>query len=72
VWIAIRVHKIIEHGIAGGNHPHPNLPHRGAVRGRFLNILGLEAHDHYISEAKENDPLYPHFLRGNPRNGKHS
>jgi len=43
-----------------------------AVRGRFLNVLGLEVHDYWISEAKEDNPLYPPFLRGNPSNSKHS
>ena len=43
-----------------------------AVRGRFLNILGLEAHDYWISATKDNNPLYPPFLRGNPSNSKRS
>jgi len=31
------------------DHPHPNLPPSRAVRGRFLNVFGLEAHDNWIS-----------------------
>jgi len=41
------------------------------VRGRFLNVFGLEAHDNWISATEENNPLYPPFLRGNPSNSKH-
>jgi hypothetical protein len=43
-----------------------------SVRGRFLSIFGLEAHDYWISVAKDNNPLYPPLLRGNPSNSRYS
>jgi hypothetical protein len=42
------------------------------VRGRFLNIFGLEVHDYWISVVKDNNPLYPPLLRGNPSNSRYS
>jgi hypothetical protein len=34
-------------------------PFGKAVRGRFLNVFGLEAHDYWISATEDNNPLYP-------------
>ena len=45
------------------HHPHPSLPPSRAVRGRFLNVFELEAHDNWIQQHKKQPPLSP-FLKG--------
>ena len=42
------------------------------MRGRFLNVFGLEAYDYWIWATADNNPLYPPFLRGNPNNSRYS